>query len=211
MPYESLIICRHDDGISPTSSPCSLLHSFVQVFVTVTSGKTRKTCKLLCDNYNEIQSDCVKRKRHDIRFYFAWQTLKGRERSTIFFCHHWNPFCSSVNETDADMCSSVKGGEMVREWDIWDVEIVGCIKHIFITPAYNRYYLSRAVLLVSFRHPMNGRECKPFTNGVGQESSTRTWWNCNELRTSWVFTTRSHLLFASLLFPERSLSTDLYS
>lgn len=112
MPYESLIIRRHDDGISPTSSPCLLLHSFVKVFVIVTSGKMRKTCKL-SDNYNEIQSDCVKRKRHDIRFYFAWQTLKGRERST-FFCLHWNPFSSSVNETDADMCSSVKWG---RWWE----------------------------------------------------------------------------------------------
>lgn len=122
MPYESLIICRHDDGISPTSSPCLLLHSFVQVFVTVTSGKTRKTCKLLCDNYNEIQSECVKRKRHDIRFYFAWQTLKGRERSTIFLSSlkPFLLFCKWDWRWHVQQCKRRRDGERMRHLRCWN-------------------------------------------------------------------------------------------
>lgn len=138
----------------------TVLYKFLSSSPATKRGKLASSSELSSDNYNEIQSDCVKRKRHDIGFYFAWQTLKGRERSAIFFCQHWNPFCSSVNETDADMCSSVKGGEMVREWDIWDVGIVGCIKHIFITPAYSRLYIS-VELFCSFRSAtLRERECK---------------------------------------------------
>lgn len=95
--------------------------------------------------------------RHQILFRM---TNAKRSRKEHFFLSALKPFqffCKWDWRWHVQQC---KMGRMVREWDIWDVEIVGCIKHIFITPAYRRYSLSRAVLFVSFRHSPRERECK---------------------------------------------------